>query len=100
MLLIGQEIDRQWQPTPGQHRDQTLVAKRTDQAIEGHGRDMIEHRAQLQTEPTMRGQQGITGDLGAHRRYRKTKWGRTVNTALHVVHWIRQMVSPPRRTRT
>jgi nicotinamidase-related amidase len=30
----------------------------------------------------------------------KTKCGRTVNTALHVVHWRRQMLTPPRRART
>jgi hypothetical protein len=31
--------------------------------------------------------------------YRKTKCGRTVHTALHAGHWIRQMVRPPSRTR-
>ena len=66
VLLIGQEIDGQRQPTPGQHRHQTLVAERTDQAIEGHGRDMVEDRAQLQTEAAMGGQQGIAGHLRAH----------------------------------
>ena len=66
VLFIGQEIDGQGQPTPGQHGDQTLVAKRTDEAIERHGRDMVEHRAQLQTEAAMRGQQGIAGHLRAH----------------------------------
>ena len=32
-------------------------------------------------------------------RYRKTQCGKTVNTALQVVHWMRQMVRPPRRER-
>ena len=30
MLLVGQEIRRQGKTTPGEHRDQTLVAKGTD----------------------------------------------------------------------
>jgi hypothetical protein len=54
VLFIGQKIDRQWQPTPGQHGDQTVVAKRADEAIERRGGDMIEHGAPLQTQPTMR----------------------------------------------
>src|SRR6267143_3058551 len=33
-------------------------------------------------------------------RYRRTKGGRMVNTALHVAHCMRQMVRPPKRTRT
>ena len=48
----------------------------------------------------MRGQQGLTGDLRAHLAVAQDDVGEDVNTALHVVHWIRQMVTPPRRTRT
>jgi hypothetical protein len=48
MLLIGQEIDGQRQPTQGQHRDQTLVAERADETIERHGRDMADDRAEFQ----------------------------------------------------
>src|SRR5918999_2631780 len=66
MLLIGQEIDGQRQPAPGQHGDQTLAAKRTDQAIEGHGGEMGDYGAQLQTEATVGGQQGVARDLRAH----------------------------------
>ena len=55
VLLIGQEIDRQRQPTPGQYGDETLAAKRADEAIEGHGGDMVEDGTQLQTEAAMRG---------------------------------------------
>src|SRR5215217_4331172 len=55
VLYIGQQIGGQGQLTPGEHRDQTVVAKRTDQAIEGHGGDMVEDRAQFQTEATVRG---------------------------------------------
>ena len=66
VLLIGQEIDGQRQPTPGQHGHQTLVAERTDQAIERHRGDMVEHRTQLQTQSAMRRQQGIAGHLRAH----------------------------------
>ena len=66
VLLIGEEIDRERQSTPRQHRHQPLVAERTDEAIQGHGRDVIEHGAQLQTEASVRCQQGITSHLGAH----------------------------------
>ena len=54
VLFIGQKIGGEWQPTPGEHRDQTLATKRTDEAIERHGRDMVEDGAQFQTEPAMR----------------------------------------------
>ncbi len=47
MLLVCQEVGGQWQPTPRQHRHQTPGAERTDQAIEGHGGDMANHRTQL-----------------------------------------------------
>ena len=47
VLLIGQEVGGQGEPTPRQYWHQPLVAKRTDQTIEGHGRDMIEHRTQF-----------------------------------------------------
>src|SRR5207302_3916667 len=66
VLLIGEDIDGQSESTPGQHGDQTLLPQRTDQTVEGHGRDMVEHRAPLQTEATVRGQQRITGDIRAH----------------------------------
>src|SRR5256886_3024776 len=44
VLLIRQEIHWERQPTPGEHRDQTVVAERTDETIEGHRREVIEHR--------------------------------------------------------
>src|ERR671932_558448 len=66
MLFVSQEIDGQWQTTPGQHGDRTLVAQRTDQTIEGHGGDMPNDRTQLQTQPAMRRQQDITGHLGSY----------------------------------
>jgi len=66
MLLVGQEVDGQRQPTPRQHRDQTVLTEGTDQTVEGHGRDVTDHRAQLQTEATMGRQQGIAGHLGSH----------------------------------
>ena len=66
VLLVGQEIGRQRETTPGQHRHQAVVAQRTDQTVEGHGRDMPDHRAQLQTEATVGGQQGIAGHLRSH----------------------------------
>src|ERR671936_7394 len=36
-------LDRQRQPTSGEHGHQTVVAERTDEAIERHGRDMADH---------------------------------------------------------
>ncbi len=66
VLLIGQKIDRQRQPTAGQHGHETVVAKRTDKAVERHGGEVIEHGAQLQTETAVCGQQGIPGDLWTH----------------------------------
>jgi hypothetical protein len=66
VLFIGQDICGQRQPTPGQHGHHTLLTQRTDQTIEGHRRDMADHGAPLQTQSTMRGQQGIAGHLGAH----------------------------------
>src|SRR5262249_10176894 len=56
----------QGQPTPRQHSHQTVVAKRTDEAIEGHGGEMVEDRAQLQTESPVGGQQGIAGYVRSH----------------------------------
>jgi hypothetical protein len=38
MLLISEAIDRQGQTTPGAHRDQTVMARCTHQALESHGR--------------------------------------------------------------
>ena len=51
----------------GQYRDHTVVTKSTDHAIEGHGRDVIEHGTPLQTEPTVGGQQRIAGHIRPHR---------------------------------
>jgi len=53
VLLIGQKIGGEGEPTPGQHRDQTLAAKCTDQAIEGRRGDMVEDCAQFQAEATV-----------------------------------------------
>src|SRR5262249_23643765 len=53
-LFIGQKIGGEWEAKPGEQRDQTLATKRTDRAIERHGRDMVEDGAQVQTEPAMR----------------------------------------------
>src|SRR4029450_3885684 len=66
VLLVGPEVGGPGQSTPRQHRHQPLVAKRADQAIEGHRGDMADHRAPLQTEATMRRQAGITDHLRAH----------------------------------
>src|SRR5436309_10612677 len=42
------------------------MAECTDETIECHRGDMIQHRAEFQTEPTVSSQQGITSHL---RRY-------------------------------
>src|SRR5262249_29600087 len=45
----------------------TAFTAHTDEAVKGHGRDVADHGAELQTEAAMRGQERITGDLRAHR---------------------------------
>jgi hypothetical protein len=66
VLFVSQEIDWQGQPTPGQDGHQTVVAERTDEAVECHRRDVADHRAPFQTETTMGGQEGITSHFWAH----------------------------------
>jgi hypothetical protein len=56
VLLIGQEIARESEPTSGEHRDQPLVTQGTHQSIERHRRDMIEHGTELQTQSALRRQ--------------------------------------------
>src|SRR5215468_10794282 len=46
------------------HNPQHLPA--LDETIEGHRGNMIEHRAEFQTEPTLRRQEGIARDLWVH----------------------------------
>ena len=53
--FIRQDIRGQRQSTPHQHRNQTLLTEGTDQTVEGHGREMADDRAQLQTEATVVG---------------------------------------------
>ena len=66
VFFIGQDIRRQRQATASQHRDEAVLAKRTDQAIEGHGGEVADGRAQLQAEPAMGCQQGVLGRFGSH----------------------------------
>jgi hypothetical protein len=61
VLCVGQDIKRERQATPHQHHDQAVLPQDTDQTVERHGRDMGEHRTQLQTETPVRGQQYVTG---------------------------------------
>src|SRR5205807_6713 len=44
----------------------TLLTQGTDQAIEGHGGNVTDHRTPFQAEPTMGGNQGLPSALGAH----------------------------------
>ena len=60
---------------------------------------MVEDRAPFQTEAAVCSQQGIAGHFRSHLAIAQDEAGRIVNTARHVVHWIRQMVRPPRRIR-
>jgi hypothetical protein len=53
VFFISQEIRGQRQTTPAQHSQQTLMAARTDETIEGHRREMIDDRAELQTQSSM-----------------------------------------------
>jgi hypothetical protein len=66
VLFIRQDIDGEGQTTPGQNRDDTLVAEGADQAIEGHRRDLTDDRTAFQTEPTMRRQRGVASDIRSH----------------------------------
>jgi len=66
VLFIGQDICRQPQATAGQHRDETMLTEGTDDAIEGHGRDMTDRRAPCQTETAVGGQQSVPGHVGSH----------------------------------
>jgi hypothetical protein len=66
VLFIGQEIGWERQPTPGQYHHDALVAEGADQAIKGHRREMTDGRTPLQTQSTMRRQQGVAGDLRTH----------------------------------
>ena len=47
VLLVGQEIGGSGETTPGQHGHQAVLAQRTDQTIESHGREMADDRTQL-----------------------------------------------------
>src|SRR5262249_7992859 len=55
----------QRQVTPGQHGDQAVLTQGTDQAIEGHGRDMADGGTPCQAEAAVGGDQGLAGDLRA-----------------------------------
>src|SRR5262249_6766739 len=44
----------------------TAFTAHTDEAIEGHGGEMVEDRAQLQTEAAVCSQQGIAGHFRSH----------------------------------
>ena len=66
VLFIREEICGQGQATPGQYPDQTVLAECADEAIERHRGNMADHGAELQTQVTVCGQQGIAGHLRSH----------------------------------
>ena len=51
-----------------QHPDETVLPEDADQAGEGHRGDMADDCPELQTEPAMRRQQSLAGDLRGQRR--------------------------------
>jgi hypothetical protein len=51
VLFIGQNIHWQGQPTAGQDRHEVLAAHGTDQARDGHWRDVADHGTPFQTQP-------------------------------------------------
>ena len=53
VFFIDQDIGRQRQVTPEPHADQAVLAQGAEQAIEGHGRDVADDCAPLQTEGPM-----------------------------------------------
>src|SRR5215468_4876374 len=67
MLLVGQEVGGQRQPTPGQDRHETVLTEGADETVEGHGGERADDGTELQTEPPMRRQEGIASHLRAHR---------------------------------
>src|SRR5882724_3219938 len=66
VFFIRQDIRGQRQPTPRQHRDQTLLTEGTDQTVDSHGREMADNRTQFQTEAPVCGQESIASDLRSH----------------------------------
>ena len=62
--------------------------------------DVLARFAQLQTEATVGRQQGVADHLGSHlaRAQDKVRQDGESSTALQVVHWMRQMVTPFKRT--
>jgi hypothetical protein len=66
VLFVGQDIERQRQATPHQHRDQVVLPQGTEQAIEGHRGDMADGCRPFQAEAAVGGNQGLPGHLRAH----------------------------------
>src|SRR6266850_6359062 len=66
-FFIGQALYWEKQLTPSQHGHPALLPQGTDQAREGHGRDVPEHCAPGQTEPTVGRQQGVARHLRSPR---------------------------------
>lgn len=75
VLFLSHEIRRQRQTTPCQHRNSTLLAEGADETIKGHGGDMADDRAPLQTEPSMHPEQGCFGCVRTHGAIAQDKVG-------------------------
>jgi hypothetical protein len=63
VFFIRQDIRGQRQSTPRQYRDHALLSEGTDQTVEGHGREMADDRAQVQTEAPVCSQESIADAL-------------------------------------
>src|SRR5262249_27825650 len=66
MLCIVQDSGREGQLVVDPHGCQALLSEGTDQAIEGHGRDMANGGTPCQTEAAMGSDQGLAGHLRTH----------------------------------
>ena len=88
MLLIGEALRRQRQPTPRQHGHDVLLPTGTEHAIERHGRDIPDHGAPCSAHSTVGGDQRLPGHVGAHAAIAQDEMGedrehRLAGGALH-----------------
>jgi hypothetical protein len=61
VFFVGQALDGQREPTPGEYADQTLLPQGPHQTIERPGGARGDHGPQRHTEPARRGQESVAG---------------------------------------
>jgi len=98
-FFIGQALHWEKQLTPSQHGHPALLPQGTDQAREGHGRDVPITAPQARLSPPWGANRASRATSGRLVRERQTHCGRTVHPALHIVPWMRQRGRAPKRTR-